>query len=252
MNSQSFAAALTQARRDAKILDHATWQGSIQSVGDAYSIQDDLAHGIAVRGWKVTALEPEQQRGYSSEQPVAGALLAPYVHTAPAHLALTSFIAPLLECEVAFVLGADLPARVAPYSPQDVDAAIEAVVPVMEVADCRFAPEAPDLLKLADDMGNGAFIVGEPLRDWRKLDLGRIDVTLMRDDKETWQGESTRILGNPLLAVIALANAQPLPAGGLKRGQIITTGTCTTPIPPCRGVYAAQFGPLGGVHLQFI
>jgi 2-keto-4-pentenoate hydratase len=100
-------------------------------------------------------------------------------------------------------------------------------------------------------MGNGAFIVGEPVRDWRKLDLGRIGVTLTLDGKETWQGESARILGNPLLAVIALANAQPLPAGGLKRGQIVTTGTCTTPIAPRAGAYVAKFDALGSVSVRF-
>jgi 2-keto-4-pentenoate hydratase len=248
----SFAAALAQARAEARILGHAAWEGSIRSVSDAYAVQDELARGHAVRGWKVTALKPEQQRGYRADRPVAGALLAPFVHASPAALPLAAFITPLLECEVAFLLGADLPPRAAPYSRQEIEAAIEAVVPVMEVADGRFAPEAPDLLKLADDMGNGAFIVGGPFKDWRKLDLGQINVTLTLDDHETWQGESARILGNPLLAVIALANAQPLPAGGLKRGQIVTTGTCTTPIPPRAGEYVAQFDAIGSVSVRFL
>jgi 2-keto-4-pentenoate hydratase len=251
MTAQSFAAALAQARAEAKILGHAAWESTIRTVADAYAVQDALAHGHAVRGWKVTALKPEQQRGYLSDRPVAGALLAPFVHAAPATLPLAAFITPLLECEVAFVLGADLPPRATPYSREEIEAAIEAVVPVMEVADGRFAPEAPDLLKLADYMGNGAFIIGAPVKDWRKLDLGTIKIALSLDGKDTWQGESARILGNPLLAVIALANAQPLPAGGLKRGQIVTTGTCTTPIPPRAGEYVAQFDALGGVSVRF-
>ena len=72
----------------------------------------------------------------------------------------------------------------------------------------------------------------------------------------TERGSSARILGNPLLAVIALANAQsaaqPLPAGGLKRGQIVTTGTCTTPIPPKVGRYVGEFGPLGSMQLDIV
>jgi 2-keto-4-pentenoate hydratase len=251
MTAQAFAAALARARAEAKILGHAAWEGSVSSVADAYAVQDALAHGHAVRGWKVTALTPEQQRGYRADRPVAGALLAPFVHAAPAMLPLTSFITPLLECEVAFVLGADLPPRASPYNPQEIEAAIEAVVPVMEVADGRFALEAPDLLKLADDMGNGAFIVGAAVKDWRKLDLGEIGVILTHDGRETLRGESGRILGNPLLAVVALANAQPLPAGGLRRGQIVTTGTCTTPIAPRAGEYVAQFDAIGSVGVRF-
>ena len=51
------------------------------------------------------------------------------------------------------------------------------------------------------------------------------------------------------MAVVTLANAQPLPAGGLKRGQIVTTGTCTTPLALEQGVYVADFGPLGSLSL---
>jgi 2-keto-4-pentenoate hydratase len=184
-----------------------------------------------VRGWKVTALSIEQQYLYSATQPIAGALLAPFVHAAPATLSLASFVTPLLECEVSFLLGANLPARAGRY----LEAAIEAVVPAMEIADCRWSPGAPDLLKLADSMGNGAFITGQPVKDWRTLDLSGVAVTLLHDGSETERGSSARILGNPLLAAMALANAQPLPAGGLKRGQIVTTGTCTIPIPPRPG-----------------
>jgi 2-keto-4-pentenoate hydratase len=69
------------------------------------------------------------------------------------------------------------------------------------------------------------------------------------DGSEAYQGNSARILGNPLLAVVALANAQPLPLGGLKKGQIITTGSCVTPVPLRDGTYVADLGPLGTVRL---
>jgi 2-keto-4-pentenoate hydratase len=203
-----------------------------------------------VRGWKVTALSAEQQRLYLADKPVAGALLGPFVHAAPVTLARNSFVTPLLECEVAFRLAADLPPRDRPYTRADIEAAIDAAVPVMEIADCRWPDDAPGLLKLADSMGNGAFITGAPLADWRTLDRGGIDVTLSHDGKVTERGSSARILGDPLLAVLALANAQPLPLGGLKRGQIITTGTCTTPIPMRTGRYVADFGALGSVQID--
>ena len=186
----------------------------------------------------------EQQRDYLTDRPVAGALLSPFVHAAPAVLSAAQFIVPLLECEVAFVLGADLPPRDQAYTRSEIEAAIEAVVPAMEIADSRWPADAPGLLKLADSMGNGAFIAGTPLRDWRKLDLDNLAVTLTHDGSVIDRGNSARILGNPLLAVIALANAQPLPSGGLKRGQIVTTGSCTTPTAakarrPCRRVRRA-------------
>jgi 2-keto-4-pentenoate hydratase len=247
-------ALLARARAQACVLDAAPWLNSVASVAEGYAVQSELAKlaGNDVRGWKVTALSMEQQYLYSATQPVAGALLAPFVHAAPATLSLASFVTPLLECEVSFLLGANLPARAGRYTREEIEAAIEAVVPAMEIADCRWSPGAPDLLKLADSMGNGAFITGQPVKDWRTLDLSSVAVTLSHDGSETERGSSARILGNPLLAAIALANAQPLPAGGLKRGQIVTTGTCTIPIPPRPGQYVGDFGALGTLRLDIV
>ena len=249
---------LSRARAQARMLDAKAWRGMVAHVEDGYAVQSLLAQraGHDVCGWKVTALLPEQQKLYLTDRPVAGALLAPFVHGVPATLSLKTFVTPLLECEVSFLLGSDLPPRDKLYSRTEIEAAIEAVVPAMEIADSRWPDDAPSLLKLADSMGNGAFIGGEPMKDWRKLDLTAIDVTLTHDGKITERGSSSRILGNPLLAVIALANAQsqaqPLPAGGLRRGQIITTGTCTTPIPPKPGRYIGEFGPLGTLQMDVV
>jgi len=245
---------LARARAEARLLDAGPWRTKISNVAEAYRIQSQLAAGVGnvVRGWKVTALAAEQQRDYLTDRPVAGALLSPFVHAAPAVLSAAQFIVPLLECEVAFVLGADLPPRDKAYTRNEIEAAVEAVVPAMEIADSRWPANAPGLLKLADSMGNGAFIAGTPLRDWRKLDLDNLAVTLTHDGSVIVRGNSARFLGNPLLAVIALANAQPLPSGGLKRGQIVTTGSCTTPLAPKPGIHVGEFGALGTLRLDIV
>jgi len=254
VNLADLARQLASARAQASVLDAAPWLDSVINVENGYRVQAHLAQlaGNDVRGWKVTALSPDQQRGYSTTQPVAGGLLAPYVHASPVTIALAQFVAPLLECEVAFVLGQDLPARAERYGREEIEAAIDAVVPAIEIADCRWPPNAPDLLKLADSMGNGVFIVAQPLKHWKTLELSSLAVTLSHDGTEAACGTSARILGNPLFAVIALANAQPLPTGGLKRGQFVTTGTCTTPIPPRPGHYVGHFGALGSIALDII
>jgi 2-keto-4-pentenoate hydratase len=247
------AAALAEARKASRLLDPAPWAPLVTSITDAYSVQTELARLDGdVHGWKVSALTPEQQRPFGIDKPVAGALLAPFVHQTPAQLSLGRFVTPLLECEIAFLLGADLPARAAPYTQPEIEAAIDAVVPAMEIADSRLPPDAPEMLKASDVVGNGAFITGRPMRDWRKLDLTDIDITLSHEGTGVGRGRSARILGNPALAVVALANAQPLPAGGLRKGQIVTTGTCTTPVPLRTGAYVGGFGPLGNVVREVV
>jgi 2-keto-4-pentenoate hydratase len=245
---------LMQARADSRELAAGPWNVAVPNIDEAYRIQSEITArtGNAVLGWKVSALTPEQQRGFLTDRPVAGALLSPFVHTAPAKLSIKQFVAPLLECEVAFVLGADLPARTKPYTREEIEAAIEAVVPAVEIADSRCPADAPNLLKLADFMGNGAFITATPIRDWRKLDLENQPVTLTLDGSVIKRGISSRIVSNPLLAVIALANAQPLPAGGLKRGQVITTGSGIIPIAPKPGAYIADLGALGTLRFDMV
>ena len=224
---------------------------TIADVDDAYRVQAELAalDKDGVRGWKVTALTAPEQRKFSSSRPVAGALLGQYVYAGPAGVALSSMILPLLECEVAFTLAVDLPAQAAPYQLADVEAAVEDIVAVIEIADSRVPSNSPDLLKLADCMSNGALVTGGRVSGRKKIDLSKIDILLKHNGKELERGHSSRIMGNPWLALLALANAQPLPAGGLRKGQIITTGTCTSPIELIRGEYVADFQSLGTVQL---
>lgn len=253
MTITALAEELKAARVDAQPLTKAP-DDLVTTVDDAYRVQAELirlSHGD-VRGWKVTALAAADQKKFSSSRPVAGPLLGPYVRNAPAQVPISSLITPLLECEVAFVLGSDLPARSTPYDRSEIEAAIAAVVPVFELADARVPASAPDLMKLADAMGNGLFIVGQRVDEWRKLNLSDIPITLTLDGTTIDRGSSARILGDPLLAVIALADAQPLPTPGLKAGQIVTTGTCTTPVPISAGQYVTEFGPLGTVEMTVI
>ncbi len=252
MNPADLARELARARADARLLDPAPWRSAMVSVDEAYAVQSELAKlpGNIVRGWKVTALTPEQQRAFGSRRPVAGALFADSFHRSPATLTLSQFIAPVIECEIAFRLARDLSQRSTAYTDGEVADAIDAIVPCYEFPDYRWPAEAPDLLKLADDMGNGAFVVGKPVTVWREINLSRIAIVLKHNDLEITRGPAARILGDPLKAVAALANAQPLPADGLKAGHIVTTGTCITPLPLQRGEYAADFGVLGTVRLR--
>ena len=202
-------------------------------------------------GWKVTALAPEQQRLFSSDRPVAGALLEPFFHAAPAKLSLKSYVTPLLECEVAFLSAPICRPPTTLHTRRDRSGGRKPWFLLMEIADCRWPASATGPAEARGFHGQ-----------WRlhrrpgpaRLAQTRSDKTwliaLSLDGSVIDTGSSARILGNPLLAVIALANAQPLPAGGLKRGQIVTTGTCTTPLALRQGRYIGDFGPLGSLQID--
>jgi 2-keto-4-pentenoate hydratase len=253
MTHASFARDLMAARREARLLDPKLLP-AIADVDGAYRVQTELAVLARddVRGWKVTALTRADQDKFSSSRAVAGMLLGDYVHTNGATLKLSGMIAPLLECEIAFVLGSDLPARTEPYARDEVEAAIAQVVAAFEIPDGRMPDDSALLLKLADCMNNGEFIAGQPVAFSKGFDVTNIVITLAPNGATLERGGSARILGDPLLAVLALANAYPLPAGGLKKGQIVTTGTCTTPVKLEKGEYTAEFGLLGSVRLTVV
>jgi 2-keto-4-pentenoate hydratase len=244
------AKQLHQARASARAIEVDPQE--MGSIDAAYAIQSELIAlaGGKPKGWKVTALTPKDQQKFGVNRAVAGAVLEGFVYPSGAELKLSSFIAPLIECEIAFVLGADLPARRNPYSRSEVEAAIAAVVPVFEFPDSRVGAKAGDLVKLTDVMSNGALVTGGPVEDWRRLDLTRTAIRLTLDEAVVAEGTSARILGDPVLALIALANAYPLPSP-LRAGQVVTTGTCTDPLPVRAGRYVASFSGLSDVEVRF-
>lgn len=245
----ALAARLHDAR--AQSLPLAAADDGPAGIEEAYAVQAEILRlgADAVAAWKVTALRPEEQTAYGADRPVASPLMARFVHESPAVLSLKGFIRPLLECEFAVRLARDLPQRAAPYTREDIAAAIDAVIPAFEIADSRAPAGVPGALRLADSMGNGAFIIGAPL-PWTGQDLDAAQVRLTLDGEPAATGTGDRIWGGPLGAVMALANAQPLSAP-LLAGQIVTTGSATVPAPlhhPMEAV--ADFGPLGVIRLR--
>lgn len=243
------AALLHAARQDARLADLPADIRLPATPEEAYQVQAEIVRlsGEDIRGWKVTALKEEDRAAYGGTRPVAGPLLSGWVFPSPAEVQLSRFIAPLLECEFAFLLGRDLPPRETPYTLEEIADAVAALIPAFEIADGRVPSDAPGALRLADSMGNGAFIPGPPVTDWRALDRAG-PVTLFIDGIKIETGSGARILGDPLKAVQYLANAQPLCAP-LRAGHIITTGTATTLVRLERtGRVEADFGAVGRVY----
>jgi 2-keto-4-pentenoate hydratase len=64
-------------------------------------------------------------------------------------------------------------------------------------------------------------------------------------------GLGANVLGDPRIALTWLANELSRHGVTLKRGEVVTTGTCIKPLPIARGDHvAADFGVLGRVSLS--
>ena len=89
---------------------------------EAYAIQRRMARlsGYAVRGFKVGSTSKEAQQLLGTSEPGSGPILAPYLYTAPAKVAIVSLQTPAVEGEFAFRLGRDLPPQNAAYANAEV------------------------------------------------------------------------------------------------------------------------------------
>jgi 2-keto-4-pentenoate hydratase len=223
----------------------------------AYATQAAAAalSGLTQVGWKIGAAAQVAIDLLAVDGPFFGPLLAPHCLRNGAEYALTPAQGPGLETEFLMGLGADLPQRSAPYERDEVAAAIAYVAPAFEIVASRFEGglKGNGIMVIADGGGNAAIVQGEPVRDWRSFDLARHNARLSINGAETASGTGAALLfGDPVGAVVWLAN-QALPGGrGLRRGEIVMTGTCTGLIPLKPGDRAsADFGDLGNVRASF-
>ncbi len=247
------AAAFTAARNHACLLESLPADAMPASLDDAYRLQAELARlAGGYRGWKVGALNAEQQARIGVERPTAARLLSPFVYTAPARLSHRRFVRPLLECELAFAMATDLPPRATPYGEDEVAASIAAMHLAIEIADSRLPPKPSLAMNLADAMASGGFVIGPAIPGWRALDRGRVDVILRVNGAEAARGTGAKIIGDPLRAVTVLAN-NPVPGSpGLRRGDFVTTGSLTGMTPVAPGDTAvAEFTSLGNLEVSF-
>ena len=224
-----------------------------KTLAEGMRVQDALAAelGFPVGGWKVGCTSAFAQKYLKIKMPIAGRVFATRIFPSGTTLPPSGHRG--IEGEFAFVLGRDLPPRRKPYTRAEMRAAVKTMHPAIEIIDPRFA----DWLKvnaasiIADMAGNAALVVGPPVARWRSLDLRQQRVRVRAGGKVVGEGTGADALGDPLLVLAWLANHLRT-RGGLKAGQIATTGTCTGLfLAPVGTEVTADFGKLGKVRVTF-
>ncbi len=217
------------------------------TAADGYAINSEVSRrlGLAPLGWKIAATTPEMQQRLRATEPIYGRSFAPFAVASPARLPYAELLDPLIECEFLFCLARDLSPRIEPYTAVEVGDAVASVHAGIEIAECRFPldqlPPMPAIL--ADGAASGRYVIGSALEDWRSLDLAAMPVTLTVDGTVRRRGSGREVMGNPINAVVWLANQRSRWGDGLKAGEMISTGTATGMLLAKRGqTMRAEFG----------
>ena len=223
------------------------------SRADGYAIQAHLEARSAspLYGWKIAATSTDGQRHIGVDGPMAGRILAECAHDDGAVVPFGANRMAVAEAEFAFRMARDLPPRPATYDTDEVLAAVASLHPAIELPDSRFHDFAtaggPQLI--ADNACAHEFVLGPAAPDdWRSRDLADHAVVGTVAGKLERDGIGANVLGDPRAALAWLVNELSGLGLTLTAGQVVTTGTCLTPMSIAAGdTVAADFGPLGNV-----
>lgn len=251
------AALLWATWRDQQRLDLLPADVRPATPEDGFAVQAAVArHAADSRfGWKIAATSAAGQAHIGVDGPLPGMLLSRRVRQAPATFSLRGNLMCVAEAEFAFRFRVALPARAAEYTQAEVLDAVESLHPAIEVPDSRYrdfvTAGAPQLI--ADNACASWFSPGPATRiDWRSLDLSRHAVRATVNGAPAGEGTGAKVLGDPRIALTWIANALSRFGTGLAAGEMVTTGTCVTPIPVRPGdTVVVDFGTLGQIEAAF-
>ena len=197
-------------------------------VESAYAVQDVnirhwLARGRRLVGRKagLTSRAVQQQLGVA--QPDFGMLFADMRVPDGGVLDPCMCLQPKVEAEVAFVLSRDLQST--RNTIDDVACAVAATYASIEIVDSRIEGWRISIADTIADNGSSAFFVlSEEGCELAVDDLPKVEMVLEVNAKVVSRGVGAAVLGNPLNALVWLANAAAAQQRPLRRGDTILSG----------------------------
>jgi 2-keto-4-pentenoate hydratase len=223
---------------------------------EAYAIQAAIENysTASLFGWKIAATSEAGQRHINVEGPMAGRILTETVIADGGTASMAGNEMRVVEPEFAFRMARDLPPRGAPWTAQEVLDAVDTLHPAIEMPDSRFADfvSAGAAQIIADNACAHLFVLGAPTStNWRALDLVEERPVIKLGGKR-YIGHGKNVLGDPRVALTWLANELCELGVTLRKGEVVTTGTCHPPLPIQSGdLFEADFGVIGKVSVKF-
>lgn len=223
----------------------------------AYAVQQRFnelreAAGAKVVGRKIglTSVAVQQQLGVN--QPDLGVLFEDMDFANGADIPMTRLIQPKIEGEVGFVLAKDL--IEGPLDTAQVRDAIEYAVAALEICDSRV--QNWDIRfgdTVADNASSGVYVLGTERRTLDEVSPIDVEMTMSVDGREISTGNGAACLGDPIEAVVWLAQTARELGQPLLAGQVILSGALGPMAPVAAGeTVTVTVSGLGTVTAKFV
>ena len=227
-------------------------------VEDAYAISQGVtarkvAAGRLVKGHKVGLTSKAMRSMASAQEPDYGTLTDDFFVLEGSSISPSRLHRPLVEVEIAFVLGRDL---VGPaINVVDVIRATDFVLPCLEIVNSRLSTRGSNPLvdTIADAASCGCVVLGGLPRRLDQIDLRRVGAILMKNGEIEESGVAAAVMGNPVNAIAWLANKLHDLGVPLLAGHVLLSGSFVKAVPFGPGdTLTAIFDTLGEVGVRLL
>ena len=226
------------------------------TIEDSYAISTEVANrkiaaGAKLIGHKVGLTSKAMQRSSMIDEPDFGFILDDQMIADGAKVKHADYCKPRVEVELAFVMGKRL---IGPgVGLAEVLRATEYVIPAIEIVDARLQDQRKIFDTVADNgAAAGIALGGRPVGPM-DVDLRWVGGIMYRNSEIEETGLAAGVLGHPALGVAWLANKLGTVGTALEPGHIVLAGSYTRVVFAQKGdTLHADFGPLGGIAIQFI
>lgn len=233
------------------------------TIEDGYAVQRawvelKLASGRTLKGHKIGLTSKAMQNVTNVKEPDYGALLDDMFFPEGGELPMSRFIEPLLECELAFIMGRRLKGPGCTIF--DVLAATDYVIPTVEICDLRVLSVDPETKKtrtvidnIADNACNAALVMGgRPVKP-DAVDLRWAACLCYRNGEIEESGVAAAVLNHPANGIAWLANKLAPFDVALEPGQVVLAGSFIRVVPARAGdQFHIDYGPLGAISCRFV
>jgi 2-oxo-hept-3-ene-1,7-dioate hydratase len=225
-------------------------------IDDAYAISTEVMQrkvkaGGRLIGHKVGLTSKAMQRSSMIDEPDFGFILDDQMIADGAKVKHADYCKPRVEVELAFVMGKKLQGPGVGLT--EVLQATEYVVPAIEIVDARIQDQRKIFDTVADNGAAAGIVVGGRPVGPMDVDLRWVGGIMYRNSEIEETGVAAGVLGHPALGVAWLANKLGAHGTALEPGHLVLAGSFTRVVLAQPGdTLHADFGPLGGIAVQFV